>query len=244
MEVISFLASILVSVQHDWLDYAAAVAGVIGGVAAVAALIFALLSARAADRSARSADESARLVGEQVKIMREEADVARAERSRRAAPEAELRDPTVIERDGNGDGPATVVTLTIAVTNEAGTRSADDLAVNCWVPDSIQLRSCLDATGAETQSSNINADPTRRLGDHVGGRFFWEEHISVKTGTTQKRFLRLERPPAGRHCIELVLRHDDLPAGVSRSRWDLLIPESAGQPLLAHVSPPTEPNES
>jgi hypothetical protein len=76
-------------VQHDFLDYVAAIGGA-AGVAAVIALWFAVfskrhagLSAAAAGRSATLAEQTRTLADEQVQIMRQE---AAAERGRRAAP--------------------------------------------------------------------------------------------------------------------------------------------------------------
>ena len=70
-----------VIVQHDFLDYAAAIGGILGGVAALIALGFAWLSKRDAGRSATAAQRTKELADEQVTIMRGEAAAALAERA-------------------------------------------------------------------------------------------------------------------------------------------------------------------
>ena len=117
--------------HHDLFDWLAAIGGVVGGFAAVVALVFAAISKRDAARSAEAAEKTQALADEQVRIMREEAETAKAERERRAAPEMQLEAQAIGISD---DLPPALIVLTAGFSNEHGTRPIGRLDV---VPDHV-----------------------------------------------------------------------------------------------------------
>jgi hypothetical protein len=140
---------ILVNVHHDLFDYFAAFGGLIGGIAALVALIFAALSKRDAARSAAAAERSATaaegtkaLADQQVEIMRREAGAAFAERQRRAAPTIEIGAHTI---GTSATDPPAMIILTVGFSNDAGDQAHRSAASE---PQSPRQRSAVHNDGS------------------------------------------------------------------------------------------------
>jgi hypothetical protein len=224
---------ITVSNHHDWLDYFAAIGGIVGAFAAVVALIFAGLSKQDAARSADAAEATRKLADEEVGIMRTEADAAEHERGRRASPEIQI--------SARGfklprDGPPLTIILTLGFSNENGTRPVERVTVNLRVPNTMTLRECKDEYGNIETSDNVRPLSDLVVGDHRGA-FVWHPTIGpIDRGVYIVRYLKLDGPRAGTHRIEAELVHRDLPGGRSLHAWTLVVPE-AGDGIDLEPSP-------
>jgi hypothetical protein len=210
---------VTVASHHDLVDYLAAIGGLVGGIAALAALVFAGLSKRDAARSANAAEATQELADEQVAIMRREAAAAEAERSRRAAPEIHLgARPT----GTSADAPPRLIYLTVGFSNENGTRSVERLTVNLRVPDLMSLSSVDGEQGIGPVE--ITKYPSVELGEHCGA-LVWSPTIGpIDRHVHLVKELKLGSPPAGTHRIEAELVHPDLPGGQSVHAWTLKVP--------------------
>jgi hypothetical protein len=151
----------VVSTHRDWLDYAAAaggVAGVVGALVAIAALVLAKKSADDASISAKAAEKS-------LAIMSDEAQAARRLREQRADPVIELHakniEPSV--RIAGEAVEATDIVLTLGFRNE-GDRTAEYLTINFLIPDSLTWEPC-DQFGNPAKEGQI-AWTSELLGDH------------------------------------------------------------------------------
>jgi hypothetical protein len=146
-------SAITVHVTHDWLDYAAAFAGIGSLVlAAVAALVAirsksdARHSAEAADRTAGAATATAQLTAEMERRSNEQLQIMRDEH--RAFMEEQRRRPQiepVLEMGGPGTHGHLAVAIRSGATN-VGTRTAEGVLILTSVPDGVRVFQ-LDGTG-------------------------------------------------------------------------------------------------
>lgn len=223
----------VLSTHHDWLDYVAALGGLAGGIAGVAALIFASRSAEDAKRSATAAEKTAEIAETSLTIMREEADVAREMRSRKADPvlilSAEVRGTTP-------DAPPTLVILRLAFRNE-GDRVADQLMVNFLLPDVFNFIAC-DQDGNPTPDEGNIATTSEQLGDHIGAKYWWDEVGPLLARSVNKlQHLLINRPPPGEHVLKGVLMNEDLPGNERSWRWQLSVPQTGQHVTLTELQP-------
>jgi hypothetical protein len=223
----------VLSSHHDWLGYVAALGGLAGGIAGVAALIFANRSAEDAKRSATAAEKTAAIAERSLTIMREEAEVAREMRSRKAEPVLIL---SAEVRGTMPDAPPTLVILTLGFRNE-GNRVADRLMVNFLVPDNFNFIAC-DQEGNPTPDAGHVATTSEQLGDHIGAKYWWDEVGPLLARSVNKlQHLLINRPPPGEHVLKGVLMNEDLPGNERSWRWQLSVPEAGQRLMLTELEP-------
>lgn len=213
-----------VNVHHDALDYLAALGGLVGGIAAVVALIVAIRSKKDAARSAAAAEAAQALANEHLKIARHEAEAAETERKRRAAPEIQVTAKAVGMSD---DAPPMRVVLSVAFSNDNGTRAVERLGVNVLVPDSMELIAADDEDGNGVGSGRILHSPGHHLGTHHGAVYWADMTLGpINVGDYLIRYLTLRRVVPGAHEVWAELSNEDLPGGHSKHAWRLQIPPS------------------
>jgi hypothetical protein len=142
----------LVRVQHDALDYVAALGGLAGALAAIVALIFAARSKTDAERSADASEEA-------LSIMREEAAVAKSARERRASLRIQLRARAMETSDKD---PPRKVVLTLWLGNW-GTEVAKRPTAKLLLPDSLALETSGDEYGNSPGAGSIGRGSDKRL---------------------------------------------------------------------------------
>jgi hypothetical protein len=207
--------------HHDWLDYFAALGGLIGGLAAITALAFAVRSARDASRSAGAAERSADAAEESLNIMRQEAQAAREERERRADPDVALH---IRPLNISAHKPPGAIILTLEFTNK-GTRPAKRLPVNFLMPDSLIFVTCQPDGSPETVGQIMQTPEV--LGDHRGARKWDYDMGPVEVDVDRVQTFRINNPTAGTYLLRASLMHEDLTQSRTQ-RWRLDIPDAGG----------------
>ena len=209
-----------VHIAHDWLDYFEAIGGLVGGAAALAALVFAGISKRDAGRSAGAAERSAAAAEESLRIWREEAEAARTKRSLRAVPTIRLD-----AHFGGGavnDVPSRIV-LWAGFSND-GQRDAERVVVNIVVPDSLTIAPCMDEFGLNSsQRGLVRKLPDARLGEHTGGVFWSDDVGPVDVAVSKLLYFVVTPVVAGDHVIETTIAHADLPGRGTVANWLLRV---------------------
>jgi hypothetical protein len=248
------VAATSVEVVHDWVDYAAAaggLAGVVGAGAAIVALVFAsrsaddaIRSAEAAVRSANASEKSLELADASLAILRREAEEAQKLRELRANLDVDLH---VRAMGTSSDGPPGYIVLNLGITNKDGTRLADDVHVNLFVPLSFDIRSCTgDGVGVSDKGGVVEAAHAPELYSDFN---IWTDKIdSVTVNVTILRYIRVDRPPPGRSLITARLFHGDLPGGQSNREWWIDVPAKGEVVAVERDDPalviaPETPNE-
>jgi hypothetical protein len=222
----SYIPVEVLSAQHDALDWAGVVGGIIGGIAglvgagaAIVALTFAKRSAADAADSARSAEKDLELAEESLKIMREESQAARAERSRRAHPTV---DPSVKAVGTRGDGPPADIVLTLRFKND-GNRPAESVVINVYVPAEMNLATC-DENGTPDVPQIGQMIPGSEVGD--ASLNLWAHDIgTLVPGAITAVYLRVHRPSPGIWALSVLLLNEDLPERTTDRYWMLKVPE-------------------
>jgi hypothetical protein len=213
-----------VTVHHQALDYIGVFGGLVGGLAAIVALWFAVLSKRdakrsadAAERSTKASERSADAAEAALVISREEAEVIRAERER----QADLRIDMEARAIGTApEWPPAVVMLTLKVEN-TGTRDAERVIAKVAVPDTLQMEAVEDHEGNITTPGQVHWEDAR-LGGHRGV-CFWSDLVLLTQGGAIGQHLRIEKPPAGIYRVSAGLSSGDLPAGHLWRFWQLQV---------------------
>jgi hypothetical protein len=215
-----------VSIHHDALEYIGLFAGLAGGLAALAALWFAVLSKRDAKRSANASERSANAAEAALAIAREEAEVLRAERERKAVFSVDMEAHAYGTASGQPPG---VVALTIKVQN-TGSRDAEHVLAKVQVPDSLDMEACVDHEGNIPTPGKVNYDRTNAAR-------FWTEDLFIPRGAGVGQHLRIRKPPQGSYRISAGLLHSDLATGQLVRDWDLAV--TTGDPGL-HLTRPRD----
>jgi hypothetical protein len=214
-------SAISVQVAHDWLDYAAAFAGIGSLVlAAVAALIAirsksdARRSADAAEQTAAAAAATARLTvkmeqrsDEQLQIMRDEHRAFMEDQHRR--PQIE----PVLEMGGPGTHGDLGVPIRSGATN-VGTLTAEGVLILTLVPDGVRIFQ-LDGTGKVVGPVALEPQreqTLRRKGAQYPSVGFGVA-VDVRPGVFQVDALLLSFPEPGIYEIATRCHHHDIPGG-------------------------------
>lgn len=212
----------LLSAHHDWLDYAAALGGLVGALAGIVALLFAVRSARDASSSAESARES-------LAIMRQEAQAARDERSKRAILDVRPRAPRTIGTSDNA--PPRQVILTLLFRND-GTRQADRVLLNVSVPKSLDIQPC---TAEGENEGHDRIEPGHQDRGNPDDKVWMHDLGTMDEPRVLVRHLRIDRPAAGRYRLRTTLIHKDIPTGKLSHHWLLIIPATGGDVRLEQI---------
>ncbi|MBS1886040.1 MAG: hypothetical protein JSU06_02535 [Actinobacteria bacterium] len=214
-------SAITVHVAHDWLDYAAAFAGIGSLVlAAVAALIAirsksdARRSSDAAERTAGAAAATARLTAkleqrsnEQLQIMRDEHRALMEEQHRR--PQIE----PVLEMGGPGMHGDLGIAIRSGATN-VGTLTAEDVLVLTLVPDGVRIFQ-LDGTGRVVRPVALGPQREQTL-LRKGAQYpsvGFGVAVDVRPGVFQVDTLLVTFPEPGVYEIAARCHHHDIPGG-------------------------------
>jgi hypothetical protein len=196
------------------------VLGLLGILIALAAVIFAAESTRAAKKSAGLAVET-------LGLMQEEAEAVRAERARRA-------DPVAIVHARNEDliteRTARDVILTLGFRNN-GNRPAERVVVNFLIPVALRFSTC-DQYGHATEDGRIyftpeTLDSSGNVLDEGAGCHYWAEDVGPidPVAMNKVQFLRIYDPTPGIHVLKAALIQQDIPGGLRTWVWRLRIPE-------------------
>jgi hypothetical protein len=198
---------------HDWLDYMAAFGGLVGGVAAVVALVLAFLSMKDARRSADAAEASAKESGASLRILQAEHEAAEAERAKRPDVGGTLNWDPIFEYEGTND-----VLLYVGMHNERGTRDADRVLLNLLVPAEVGLvRTDKDGRNPRERELLDAYEPFRE-GDAVIAWHYWNEYVNLTAGNTTLWHFRLKMPEGDEGCpVIMRLDHVSIPG----SRFEL-----------------------
>jgi hypothetical protein len=215
------LSALIVKVAHDWLDYAAAFAGIGSLVLALLAASLALRSkadarrsADAAERTAAAAAATAQLTGamerrsnEQLQIMREEHHAFMEERQRR--PQIE----PVLESGGPGTHLPLNVPIRSGATN-VGTMTATGVLIMTLVPQGVQVMQ-LDGDGnvvAAIELAPQREQTLQRKGAGYPAVGFGVE-ADVRPGVYQTDALLLVFPEPDIYEIATRCHHHEIPGG-------------------------------
>jgi hypothetical protein len=214
----------VVRAHHDLLDYLAACGGLAGGLAGIAALIFAGRSARDASRSAHAAEES-------LAIMKDEAQAAKKARERRADLSLEV---LALARGISSAGPPEAIILELKFIND-GSRAAERLLVNFFVPDLLSL----EARNADGEPEDVGQiiHTSATIGRHRG-QLHWDYDIGpVEPAMPRLQHLWIISPPSGDYTLLGALANEDLPDGQRSYAWRLTVPETGDKICLVEVDP-------
>jgi hypothetical protein len=223
----------VLSAHHDSLDYVASLGGVAGGIAGIAALVFAARSAKDSSVSAAASEKSAEIAGATLDIMRAEIAVARDLRAMRAIPTVSLRAET---RGSSPDAPAALVVLIFRFANK-GDRSAERLLAHISFPGRFDRVDTCDQDGTPTDEGPVRRLSGRPDEDDPGGSY-WVRNIGPLEpwDVGKLQYFRLDNPPAGAYVLDGELMNEDLPGRKRSWRWKLTVPQTGNRVVVTELA--------